>query len=166
MNGYSPPWQTLWTTVQPNTATLDAPTDEWPWQRIGDIKPSGQGGDGQVSVTFSLPPGGSMTISTSILPQVVWASSFDVCYSSFYGGYVECSAVWRWRLTGYDSSGTNYDMAGFAEMESLNPLVFAVRIKANAYLATPRGLLDAASSGEKSMYFMATTTTLEALGPP
>jgi len=28
-----------WSTVQPNAATLDALTNEWPWQRIGDINP-------------------------------------------------------------------------------------------------------------------------------
>ena len=34
-----------WSTVQPNAATLDALTNEWPWQRIGDINPLGWSSD-------------------------------------------------------------------------------------------------------------------------
>jgi len=151
VNGYSPPWYARWSTVQPNAATLDSLTNEWPRQRIGDINPLGWSGDRKSSL-FSQ-------------PQIVWASDYSVCYSSFYRDYVRCKATWRWGLSKFDGSGTRaYGVAGTVEVESRDPLIFAVGIRANAYLVTPRGVLDAASSGEITVYFRATTTTLEAVG--
>jgi hypothetical protein len=98
-------------------------------------------------------------------PQIVWASDYSVCYSSFYRDYVRCKATWRWGLSKFDGSGTRaYGVAGTVEVESRDPLIFAVGIRASAYLVTPRGVLDAASSGEITVYFRATATTLEAVG--
>jgi hypothetical protein len=94
-------------------------------------------------------------------PRIVWASDYSVCYSSFYRD----KATWRWGLSKFDGSGTRaYGVAGTVEVEARDPLIFAVGIRANAYLVTPRGVLDAASSGEITVYFRAATTTLEAVG--
>ncbi|AJB41321.1 hypothetical protein TCARB_0245 [Thermofilum adornatum 1505] len=161
LNGYSPPVKIagLWN-IEPNAAILDARTDTYSDQRVTYISPTGQGNDGQVTITFSYPPGLSFT--QDINPQVTWETNYNSYYSAKYGGYVKWQAIWKWGLTSY-SSNQYYAMAGLVWMESVNPLFFKVIIKANAYLAT-RGIADIASSGEQVFYFRADTSILQRTG--
>jgi hypothetical protein len=161
LNGYSPPVKIagLWN-IEPNVAILDARTDTYSDQRVAYISPTGSGNNGQITITFSYPPGLSFT--QNINPQVTWETNYNSYYSAKYGGYVMWQAIWKWGLTSY-SSNQYYAMAGLVWMESVNPLFFKVIIKANAYLAT-RGIADIASSGEQVFYFRADTSTLQRTG--
>jgi hypothetical protein len=160
LNGYSPPVKIGAWVIEPNAAILDAQTYIYSDQRVTYISPTGQGNDGQVTITFSYPPGLSFT--QNINPQVTWETYINSYYSAKYGGYVIWQAIWKWGLTSY-SSNQYYAMSGLVWMEAINTLYFKVIIKANAYLVT-RGIADIASSGEREFYFRADTSTLQRVG--
>ncbi|MEZ0344939.1 MAG: hypothetical protein ABWK01_00020 [Infirmifilum sp.] len=158
-SGYSLPVKSLlgWV-VEPSRAVLDAQTSIWRDQRVVGYSPTGYGQDGQISITISYPPG--VTYTTGMLPQVTYEGDYTTAYSSYYGRSVLSAALWRWGLTSYDGSGAvEYSMGGYAEMGAIEPLLFAVRIKANAYLWS-----FFATSGEHNFYFAAYRDHLEYLG--
>lgn len=161
--GYSLPVRAIavWVT-EPSAAVVDARTTTFPDQAVARFEPTGGRVNGQISITLSYPPG--TTYTTSILPQVTYDGSSLSAYSSYYGGRVTSAAVWRWGLTSYDgSSSTDYHMGGYAMLDGLEPMYFAVRVRANAYLWV-RGIVDTATSGQLNFLFAAYTDRLNPQG--
>lgn len=162
-SGFSLPVRALgnWV-IEPSTALVNSLTGVYPDQRIGSFVPAGAGTDGEISVTISYPPG--ITYTSTMLPEVTWDGDATSTYSIYYGGYVLSDVIWRWGLTSYDGSGTRwYYMSGYAELDSLEPLYFTVRMKANAYMVT-RGIAATATSGRFNFDFTAYADHLEYQG--
>jgi len=168
-SGYSLPTRvstSLPWSIEPNSLIIDARTDIYSDQRIENFYPTGTGGGGYtISITASM-GSTSVTFKATTKEEITYDADSLSAFSSYYGGRVGKNAIWRWGLTVYDDSGTRYySMASYATIEGENPIYFAIEFKANAFWYEGGGtIVDTASSGLFTIYFKATTNSLEEVG--